>query len=293
MHSNASLSRSASLFVTVFFLFCACAKPMAKFSGDQSDSSAPAYVKFINQSTKADTYFWDFGDGASSTELSPTHKYVTSGNYLVTLKASTKDRIALDSNWVQVVSPTSCMVEISTSLGKIVVALSDKTPLHRDNFYKLVEEGFYTDLLFHRVVSGFVVQGGDPTGVGTGGPDYEIPAEFDPELAHVRGALAAARQPDEVNPDRNSNGSQFYIVTGRPVEDSDIDGMQIRKGITYSSATRQAYLENGGLPILDAEYTVFGQVIEGMDVVDAISQIEVAENDRPKEDFKMQIHIIN
>jgi len=246
MFSQARRCQNAFLFAFAVCLFAACAKPVAKFTSDMGVHSAPATIEFTNQSSKASAYYWDFGDGSTSTEANPAHRYSTSGNYVVTLQATAKNNSALDSNRIQIIGPKNCMVEISSTYGNIVVALSNKTPIHRDNFFKLVEEGFYTDLLFHRVIDGFVVQGGDPTDIGTGGPGYDLPAEFDPELTHVRGALAAARQPDEVNPDRRSNGSQFYIVSGRPVEESDLDAMQIRKGISYSSATRQQYINNGG-----------------------------------------------
>jgi peptidyl-prolyl cis-trans isomerase B (cyclophilin B) len=193
------------------------------------------------------------------------------------------------------------MVEITTPFGKMVVELSDKTPLHRDNFIKLVEEGFYEDLLFHRVIDGFMLQGGDPESrgaapnamLGSGGPGYQIPAEFDQELAHVKGALAAARTGDAVNPERKSSGSQFYIVSGRPVSNEDLDGMQNRKGITYSSSTREAYLRDGGVPFLDADYTVFGQVVEGMDVIDKIAAAKTNGRDRPTEDITMKMRVIN
>jgi Peptidyl-prolyl cis-trans isomerase (rotamase) - cyclophilin family len=160
-------------------------------------------VEFVNKSERAVTYLWDFGDGKQSEQSSPQHRYTTSGNYLVTLRATgKKGRVDLDSHRVQILSPLHCMVEISTSYGKMIIALSDKTPQHRDNFIKLVEEGFYNDLLFHRVIDGFMIQGGDPDSrgarqgqtLGSGGPGYQIPAEFNESLAHVKGALAAARQ---------------------------------------------------------------------------------------------------
>ncbi|MFK8056199.1 MAG: peptidylprolyl isomerase [Saprospiraceae bacterium] len=290
-----------ALFATATILFSACAKPIAKFTSDLSDNTAPATVKFANESVKAETYIWDFGDGKTSTEPNPSHRYTVSGNYLVTLQASAKDKMAIDSHRIQIIGPINCMVEITTPYGKMVVSLSDKTPGHRDNFIKLVEEGFYNDLLFHRVIDGFMIQGGDPTSrgaskqtnLGSGGPGYQIPAEFNEELAHVKGALAAARTGDAGNPERKSSGSQFYIVGGRPVADRDLDGMQTRKGITYTSETRKAYLENGGVPFLDADYTVFGQVVEGLEVIDAISKVATSGQDRPQEDVTMQVRVIN
>ena len=301
MLSSPRFSYGAILFTTAIVLLTACAKPIAKFTSDLSDNTAPATVKFTNESLKAETYLWNFGDGKTSTEANPAHRYSASGNYLVTLEASAKNKMALDSHRIQIIGPINCMVEITTSYGKMVVSLSDKTPGHRDNFIKLVEEGFYTDLLFHRVIDGFMIQGGDPTSrgagkgtmLGSGGPGYQIPAEFDQELAHVKGALAAARTGDAGNPERKSSGSQFYIVSGRPVVDRDLDAMQTRKGITYSTETRKAYLENGGVPFLDADYTVFGQVVEGLDVIDAIAKAATSGQDRPVEDVTMKIRVIN
>ncbi len=301
MRSSFRLSHSIALFALATLLLSACAKPIAKFTSDLSDNTAPATVKFANESVKAETYLWDFGDGKTSTEANPAHRYSASGNYLVTLKASAKNKMALDSHRIQIVGPINCMVEITTPYGKMVISLSDKTPGHRDNFIKLVEEGFYNDLLFHRVIDGFMIQGGDPTSrgaakqarLGTGGPGYQIPAEFNQELAHVKGALAAARTGDAGNPERKSSGSQFYIVSGRPVTERDLDAMQTRKGITYSTETRKAYLENGGVPFLDADYTVFGQVVEGMDVIDAIAKAATSGQDRPIEDVTMQVRVIN
>ena len=301
MYSYPRFFQSFLLVVVAAVLLSACAKPVAKFTSDVSDNTAPATVKFANESSKAETYLWDFGDGKTSTDPNPSHRYTVSGNYLVTLQASAKDKTALDSHRIQIIGPINCMVEITTPYGKMVVSLSDKTPGHRDNFIKLVEEGFYNDLLFHRVIDGFMVQGGDPTSrgadknarLGMGGPGYQIPAEFDQELAHVKGALAAARTGDAGNPERKSSGSQFYIVSGRPVEDRDLDAMQTRKGITYSSETRKAYLENGGVPFLDADYTVFGQVVEGLEVIDAIAKSATGPQDRPVEDVTMQIRVIN
>ncbi len=285
----------------VALLFSACAKPVAKFTANPEDRTAPATVKFDNDSEKAESYTWDFGDGKTSTEVNPEHRYVTSGNYLVTLRASKDGKTSLDSQRVQIIGPINCMVEITTPYGKMVVQLSDKTPQHRDNFIKLAEQGYYDGLLFHRVIDGFMLQGGDPdskdapagTPLGSGGPGYQIPAEFNEELAHVKGALAAARTGDAINPERKSSGSQFYIVSGRPVSERDLEQMEARKGISYTADTRKQYLERGGVPFLDADYTVFGQVVEGLDVIDAIAAAATDNRDRPAEDVPMQVRVIN
>ena len=282
-------------------LLAACAKPVADFTAVTPDTTAPATVTFANESRNAEAYAWDFGDGATSTEARPEHRYATSGNYLVTLRAAKGDRVSVDSQRVQILGPVKCMVEITTPYGKMTVQLSDKTPQHRDNFIKLAEEGFYDGLLFHRVIDGFMLQGGDPDSkgapagrpLGSGGPGYQVPAEFDESLAHVKGALAAARTGDAVNPERKSSGSQFYIVSGRPVTERDLDQNQARKGITYTPETRERYLADGGVPFLDADYTVFGHVVDGLDVIDEIAAVATDARDRPSEDVTMQVRVID
>lgn len=185
------------------------------------------------------------------------------------------------------------LVNISTDMGEITVELYNSTPKHRDNFLKLVDEGYYNGTLFHRVISNFMIQAGDPdsktataeTLLGNGGPGYTIPAEF--KEVHTRGALAAARQGDAVNPMKESSGSQFYIVQGSPVTESILTSMENLNGVRYTQEQKDKYVKEGGLPTLDNEYTVFGQVISGMDVVDKIAQVERGVADRPKKDIRI------
>lgn len=185
--------------------------------------------------------------------------------------------------------------EITTDYGNIEVILYNSTPKHRDNFIKLASEGFYDDLLFHRVVNGFMIQGGDPDSkdaapgqmLGRGGPGYQIDAEIG--APHFRGALAAAR---DGNPLKRSSGSQFYIVQGRPVTEDALAQMEQQKSIRYSPEQRQVYLEEGGSPFLDNEYTVFGEVVSGMEVVDQIAGMETDPNNRPTQDVRMKVRII-
>lgn len=238
------------------------------------------------------------------------------------------------------------IVDISTSMGDIKVRLFGDTPRHRDNFIKLAKEGYYDGVLFHRVINEFMVQTGDPESknapkgkmLGSGGPDYTIEAEFVyPKHFHKRGALAAARQGDQVNPDRRSSGSQFYIVTGKTYGENEMaqleqqlqyaqqqgifqrlaaenmdkirqmqasgdrDGLMKLQdeliAITEAEAAkspaklteeqRKAYTTEGGTPHLDNQYTVFGEVISGMDVIDAIQKVDTDRNDRPTEDVKI------
>lgn len=191
--------------------------------------------------------------------------------------------------------PSQELFLIETDYGNMKVKLYDSTPQHRDNFKKLVSDGFYDDLLFHRVINGFMIQGGDPDSkgagpqvrLGGGGPGYRVPAEIG--AYHFKGALSAARQSDAVNPEKQSSGSQFYIVQGKPTGKSQLDNMARQKGITYSPEDIAKYAEMGGTPFLDNDYTVFGEVVEGIEVIDKIANVKTAPGDRPVKDVKMKI----
>lgn len=196
-------------------------------------------------------------------------------------------------------------VEIRTELGTLVVELYNETPIHRDNFLKLVKEGYYDSLLFHRVIPEFMVQGGDPDSrhakpgqaLGSGGPKETLPAEIVPGTVHRKGALAAARQPDDVNPERRSSGSQFYIVQGRTFAPLDVERIaerSTRSGIpiTYTEADQRMYSTVGGAPHLDGAYTVFGEVVEGLEVIDAIALLPCDAQDRPVKDVRMFMRVL-
>lgn len=186
-------------------------------------------------------------------------------------------------------------VLFKTSLGDITIALYDNTPKHRENFIKLVNDGFYTDILFHRIIQGFMIQTGDPDSkgapagkqLGSGGPGYTIPAEFRAENYHKRGAVAAARQGDQVNPTKASSGSQFYIVDGQKFDDRMMAQISYQYGKSFTDEQRQVYKTEGGAPFLDGDYTVFGEVVSGMDVVDAIAAQKKDRFDRPMQDVKI------
>ncbi len=191
------------------------------------------------------------------------------------------------------VIPGSTKVRISTTLGDITIRLYDSTPLHRDNFVKLVESGFYDSLLFHRVIQGFMIQGGDPMSknaapgsmLGMGGGDMtRIPAEFNKNLIHKKGALCAAR---DGNPEKASSACQFYIVQGKPISDEELNMIQIQTGVTYNPAQRAAYKSKGGTPFLDMNYTVFGEVVTGIAVVDKIAAVKKGTADRPETDVRI------
>lgn len=186
-------------------------------------------------------------------------------------------------------------VLLKTSMGDIVIALYDETPKHKENFIKLVNDKFYDGVLFHRIIQGFMIQTGDPDSknakpgqsLGNGGPGYTIPAEFVPTLYHKRGAVAAARMGDNVNPTKASSGSQFYIVDGQTFTTDMMNNIIRRTGKTYSIDQIDTYAKIGGAPHLDGDYTVFGEVVEGMDVVDKIAAQSKDFRDRPKEDVKI------
>jgi len=254
------------------------------------------------------------------------------------------------TNWPDTNKLKGCIrVKMETSMGDMVLALYNQTPKHRDNFIKLVKNDFYKDLLFHRVIQGFMIQGGDPDSrnapagamLGQGGQkdaagkEVRIDAEIIDTLYHLKGALAAARQSDQVNPMKQSSGSQFYIVSGKPATREEMEAMrqniaqqrffadpandsyrvrrdmfqqagdqggwsrmmtdieplvrQFRatKSLNYPEWAQRLYESHGGTPMLDGEYTVFGQLITGFDVLDKIAAAPTAPGDRPQEDIKI------
>ena len=255
-------------------------------------------ISFSNASEKAVAYTWNFGDGESSTDARPTHRYFSSGDYVVTLTATNeKGKSKSTTQIVTVTPPKECLVRIETPMGFMLARLSDATPGHQDNFVKLVEKDYYRDLLFHRVINGFMIQGGDPksrgaspeTRLGSNGPGYQIPADFVDSLAHVNGALAAARTN---NPQKASSGSQFYIVHGKKVTDAQLNKRESAANFRYPSEVREQYLKHGGAPFLDQGYTVFGHIIEGFDVLDKIATTKTRAGDRPEEDVWMRVSLV-
>lgn len=188
-------------------------------------------------------------------------------------------------------------VLIQTTKGDMIVRLSDSTPLHRDNFLKLVKQHYYDSLLFHRVIANFMIQSGDPNSkgakpgipLGNGGPTYKVPAEFRSTLFHKKGVIAAARTGDNVNPEKASSGSQFYIIQGKAYNDFGLDSVETYrlKGRKLPAAHREVYKTLGGAPHLDQNYTIFGEVIKGLNVIDSIAATPTSkgnDRDRPLED---------
>ena len=192
-------------------------------------------------------------------------------------------------------------VKITTDSGVIIVRLYDSTINHRNNFVKLVKQHFYDSLLFHRVMPGFMIQGGDPTSkyaqagelLGNGGDSLEkIPAEFKPYYFHKRGVLAAAREGDDLNPTKDSNACQFYIVTGRTFSDQELDQIELSTNRIFTAEERNAYKTIGGAPWLDNNYTIFGEVESGMDAADKIAAMPRDGNNRPLTDIRMKIELV-
>ena len=191
-------------------------------------------------------------------------------------------------------------VLMQTTMGDIVIRLSDSTPLHRDNFLKLVKVGYYDSVLFHRVIKDFMIQSGDPNSkranagqpLGNGGPGYTVPAEFRKSLFHKKGIIAAARTGDDVNPTKASSGSQFYITQGKIFTDAGLDSVETfrLKGRKIPAEQRAVYKTIGGTPHLDQGYTVFGEVVKGLDVIDKIAVVQTSkaqDHDRPLEDVRI------
>lgn len=209
--------------------------------------------------------------------------------------------------------PATNIYAIETPHGQMVVRLFDDTPLHRDNFKRLVADGVLDSTLFHRVIAGFMIQGGDPNSRdddpyddGRGGPGYTVPAEIVSGRYHHRGALAAARTGDAMNPERASSGSQFYLVHGTRFDSLQLAGVEemIRQTLRdttfrFTPEQRDVYMREGGAPNLDAQYTVFGELLEGFEVLDRIAMAATARStgtpappplaDRPLEPVPMTV----
>jgi len=196
------------------------------------------------------------------------------------------------------------LVEIRTDLGTLVVALYNETPVHRDNFLKLARDGAYDSLLFHRIIPLLMVQGGDPGSrtagpqsvLGQGGPGYTLPAEVVPGLIHKKGALAAVRADDHTGPDEHTSGSQFYIVLGKPFQPNELDLLAQRNArmgnpVTYTEEQKQLYATEGGAPHLDGGYTVFGEVVDGLEILDVLAAQACDASDRPLKDIRMFIRV--
>lgn len=195
--------------------------------------------------------------------------------------------------------PKHDFVKIKTSKGECIIMLYNQTPKHRDNFLKLSKEGFYNGTLFHRVIKEFMIQGGDPDSktakpgqtLGEGDLKYRVEAEFRDSLFHKKGVLAAAR---DNNPQKESSASQFYIVQGKKWTDATLDDVQMKRmnGRIIPESQRRVYKELGGTPHLDQNYTVYGEVVSGIEMIDAIAELKTGSSDRPVEDVSMMVSVL-
>jgi len=190
--------------------------------------------------------------------------------------------------------------QIETNFGTMKGKLYNQTPKHRDNFIKLISQKYYDDLLFHRVIKNFMIQGGDPDSrisepddyLGMGGPGYKIDAEIDSQFIHKKGALAAAREGGPSNAMKKSSGSQFYIVSGKKWSEYELEMIENKMDKKWSKAQKEIYKSIGGYAPLDMEYTVFGEITEGLDVLDKISSQPTGRADRPIDDIEMKIRLL-
>jgi len=277
-------------------LFFECGSPTAFFEPQEISYTAPATVHFRNVSAHAEYFDWMCDNGQSSDVKDMDCYFRHSGRYQVRLIASKGKKKDTCSQVIIVLPADDCLVEMETNKGTILLRLFNETPRHQDNFLKLAASGFYEGLLFHRVVNGFMIQAGDPESknadpgvrLGSGGPGYRIPAEIHQNYFHTKGALAAARAGDEVNPKKESSGSQFYIVHGRPTEPEELYIYEGQKNVYYGDKTKEKYKKFGGTPQLDMEYTIFGEVVAGLEIVDSIASVPTDSFDRPKEDIIIQ-----
>ena len=285
-------------FTFSLFVFTQCGRPVALFELDDLEYDAPVLINIINHSKNAESYQWLIDGYQISESMHLRHIILESGNYNLELKASKGKRSSSIVQKIYVRAPKHCSVYMNTSKGEMTFVLNENTPVHLQNFIDLVEQGYYNGIMFHRVIDGFVIQAGDDTARRDNEKNFksntEIPNEINTRDIHVRGALAAARMPDNLNPERASSGTQFYVVDGRELELDDLKRFEASKLVNYSREQIEAYLENGGAPQLDEQYTVFGYLIHGKEVLEEISRVKTDERDKPIDPVEIiEMKIIN
>jgi len=262
--------------ILAIFAFTACNNPTA----NEENADKPVVKKEIKSEKKASA------KSEASTEVKS--------------EAAKTEKSAVAHSETETNQAQGQKILLSTKYGDMTILLYDETPKHRDNFIKLVNDGFYNGTLFHRVIRSFMIQGGDPDSkgaapdqrLGMGGPGYTIEAEFSPAFIHKKGALSAARQGDQQNPEKRSSGSQFYVVQGKKATADELNRLAPRTGAIYTTDQIKTYQQIGGTPFLDNQYTVFGEVIDGLDVIDKIAAVKTKPGDRPVEDIKMTMKLI-
>jgi cyclophilin family peptidyl-prolyl cis-trans isomerase len=284
------------LFITTILVLSlvSCSKPIAECVYKMEEIRVPTKVKFSNKSQNAERYEWNFGDGSTSNEVSPKHTYWKSGKHEIELKAIKGNKSSIYKTEIEIESPVICLVEIATNVGNMLITLSDETPNHRENFLEMIDQKVYDGLIFHRVINGFVIQGGDISlAKNKQSVDVNrlskmtIPSEINEKMVHIKGALAAARMPDDINPEKKSSKTQFYIVHGSSLNENMIKDFYKNKSDLLTDKIKNDYLKYGGSPQLDGEYSIFGQLIEGESVLNKIANVITNDRDQPLEDVKI------
>lgn len=278
-------------------MFLCCHSSRTLISTVEKEIVTPQYLE-VSGLAPATNVNWYLNGEEVAPDQSGKILFTRSGQY--TLKGKYYSQGQVDSVLVKLkVKPpdSNCNIAINTKFGTMVAQLSGRTPRHTDHFVEMVESGYYDSLTFHRVIPGFVIQGGDGNTRNGSADGLKIPLsdlspEFDPEMLHYRGAVAMARMPDETNPEKISSPDQFYIVHGGSLDEDRLEEISAEKGIVYRSYQRERYLEEGGAPQLDMEYTVFGYLTHGLHVLDSIAVVNTAEGNQPTDTVYMKLHVI-
>lgn len=264
----------------------ACAKPISNFKTHPGDLIAPTTINFKNLSTDSESYVWKIDSEVVSGSTDLNHLFLSSGRHTIELISTKGSKQSISQQEIIIEAPTQCLVYILTNYGPLVVTLNDQTPIHRDNFLELVNSSFYDGIKFHRIINGFMIQAGDPN-TNTASQKIkhpkEIKEEINNDLLHYKGALAAARLPDNVNPTKASSGTQFYIVEGQKLSEKAIEEYGYSRLKDYTEEQKAQYLKDGGAPQLDGKYTVFGQLIDGFETLEKISDVSTDKNNKPIE----------
>lgn len=269
-------------------LFCSlflfqCKAPLASFNKSGLTSEIGSKVFIENHSKNAERYIWTVNDSIKVESVNLEHIFYSSGRHKIQLEAFKGTNSSRTTSELFVNVPDDCLVKINTNKGSMVFKLLEDTPLHLKNFTKLIESGYYNGLIFHRVIDGFMIQAGGQGKRKTNVDEKvaEIPQEINTKYLHYKGALAAARMPDDVNPKKSSSGGQFYIVHGRPLTAKQIKDNEAKRIEDYSEEQKAKYLQLGGAPQLDGEYTVLGYMLSGFDVLDKIATVKTDKSDKP------------
>lgn len=280
-------------------LLSACSKPIADFTlkDAQKENQLPLLLQADNTSSNASSYIWKLNGREVSTSANLEHPVYDSGRYIIELEAIEDGKTHIQKKEIIVYPTESCLLLMRTSHGDLVFELLEDTPLHLRNMEQLIESKYYNGLLFHRVIDDFMIQGGDNKSRSSG-RRYDEPKPIDHEIItdypHYRGALAAARMPDAINPERASSGSQFYIVDGREYDLERMRKVQRDKYFDYTEEQLLTYVDKGGAPQLDGEYTVFGYMKQGFEVLDKIATVRTDKYDRPVDDVKiLEVKFLN